>query len=151
MRGYLEKASELTCFSFHLVDSRNIVLVLVHNHCAFGICAGNHSCQRRHRWLCQFTSYSSFHCSLLSVLWQNVYDFYTFQFRHKSDQQVNNRQSQVLMRGRYSAAFLCCITAGKTRIIYSNTSGSIINVCNSCFQACIVRSGWTSVWETSSN
>ena len=36
--------------------------------------------------------------------------FFKFQFRHKSDQQVNNRQSQVLIRGRYLITFfLICM------------------------------------------
>lgn len=46
---YVRAYSELTCFSFHIVDSRNILFVLVHNHRAFGVGAGNHSCERCHR------------------------------------------------------------------------------------------------------
>lgn len=49
LSGYFEKLNVLNCFSFHIVNSRNILFVLVHNHRAFGVGAGNHSCQRRHR------------------------------------------------------------------------------------------------------
>ena len=42
-----------------------------------------------------------------SLLSRTVKFSFKFQFRHKSDQQVNNRLSQVLVRGRY---FTLCLS-----------------------------------------
>lgn len=42
------------------------------------------------------------------LLYLLLFCLFKFQFRHKSDQQVNNRQSQVLIRGRYLNALSNC-------------------------------------------
>uniref|UniRef100_A0A669C6M0 Phospholipid-transporting ATPase n=1 Tax=Oreochromis niloticus TaxID=8128 RepID=A0A669C6M0_ORENI len=56
-------------------------------------------------------------------------------FRYKSDQQVNNRQSQVLIRGRYSMIFLCLshlhTQFGKIILYWIHTQADILLLCSS--------------------
>ena len=105
--------TELRQLSVFVVDSRYLLSLLVHHHRAFGLSIGHHSSERCLRWLCEFITQFKLplltcsrwcivnHFHQLTRLWIAVCLCTTwFQFRHKNDQQVNNRQSQVLIKGR---------------------------------------------------
>ncbi len=96
-----------------------------------------------------------FECSSLTSILLNLSDLFLLQFRHKSDNQVNNRQSQVLIRGSWVTLVLSLQLSTQQGCCFLNLAS--LTLISLYFSICFavsgyrMKSGWMSEWVISLN
>lgn len=93
-----ESAFRLHVFIF-IVDTSDLLPLLVHNHCAFGSGVEHHCSKRCHRWLCEHVFHTQAHKDCVQYLKQGPYAFVSRSFATRA----TVRWTTVSLRSSFEA------------------------------------------------